>query len=70
MNKLFSWILLFLLLFNLNGVPVAFRMQQKLIRREIKHAIKRRLKEDELIPFHFSREDLAELDWVRNHEFR
>lgn len=70
MDRLFSWILLLLLLFNLNGVPVAFRMQQKLIRREIKHAIKRRLKEDELTPFKFSKEELADLDWVRDHEFR
>lgn len=71
MNKIFSFILLMLFIFNMSGIFIVFKIEQAFIRQEIKNKIKGGVPEDDLHLFVLSRYEYGALNWVREDiEFR
>lgn len=58
-----------LLAFDFAGVLVLFKVQQLVVRREIKRQIKRGLRDDELHVITVSSENQHELTWKEENEF-
>jgi hypothetical protein len=70
-KKLFSILLLVIVLFNITGFFVIFKIEQFHIRKAIKRQIKAGVSEDELHFFSFSQKEFNELDWTKKgKEFR
>jgi hypothetical protein len=69
--RVISGILFFvLILFNLAGIPIAFKFHQLRIRREIKNQIKSGIPEEQLHHLSFSSERSGDIQWTqRNREF-
>ncbi|MHB1278563.1 MAG: hypothetical protein ACYC1Q_09195 [Bacteroidia bacterium] len=65
MRKHLSFLLLLVILFNMTGIFIVFKVHQTQVRREIKHKIKAGIPESDLHSFSFSTEDYAQLDWER-----
>lgn len=65
LKKSLSILLLSLLIFNMTGIFIVFKIEQAHIRKSIKHQIKAGIPEEELHIFNLSKVEYIELDWVR-----
>ncbi len=71
LKKSLSILLLSLLIFNMTGIFIVFKIEQAHIRKSIKHQIKAGIPEEELHIFNLSKVEYIKLDWVRpDIEFR
>ena len=70
MRKLLQYGFLLLFAYQLVGFFAFFEIEHYLVRKQIKKAIKLSVPENQLIRFHFSEKEVAQLHWVKAHEFR
>jgi hypothetical protein len=62
--------MLLVLLFNIGGVFVVFKIQQYSARKEMKRKIKESLHSSDLLVISISESDTVQPDWQDDHEFR
>lgn len=62
-------VLVLLMIFHFSGGHLLFHIQQKQIRKEVKHRIKNGLPEEELRHFSFDKKELENVHWINDHEF-
>lgn len=70
MRKFIKYGFLLLFAYQLVGFFAFFEIEHYLVRKQIKKAIKLSVPENQLIRFHFSEKEAAQLHWVKAHEFR
>lgn len=64
-------LLLAAVIFNMTGFFIVFKIEQSIVRKNIKRQIKAGVPNNQLFTFHMSRSDYNELDWVKaNKEFK
>lgn len=63
--------MLIVVIYNMTGIFIVFKIEQYHIRKDIKHQIKAGIPKDELHFFSFSQNEYEQLEWIRpDIEFR
>ena len=69
MHKSLSWCFLIVFSWQLAGQIVYFEWKHHAIKKEIKGLLKQGVPSEELIDFHFTSKQIAELKWLKKNEF-
>lgn len=69
MHKSLSWCFLIVFSWQLAGQIVYFEWKHHTIKKEIKGLLKQGVPSEELIDFHFTSKQIAELKWLKKNEF-
>lgn len=70
-KKSLSLLLLMVIIFNMTGIFIVFKIEQVSVRKSIKQQIKNGVPEDKLHYFSFTKKEFLQLNWIRpDKEFR
>lgn len=70
MKRLFSFLFLFVFIWQLAGFFVYFEIERYHVRKDIKRAIKHSLPQNQYKQFNFTNAEFKELTWINDHEFK
>ncbi|MDX2002745.1 MAG: hypothetical protein SFW35_09955 [Chitinophagales bacterium] len=70
MKRAFAILLISIFIFNEVGHLCIFLFERMAVRKEVKHSMLDALDNGKLLAFSFSKQQLADLDWEDEHEFR
>ncbi len=69
MKRTIAILLSVIILFQLTGFLIVFKVKQQAIRKEIKHLIKNGVPQNELIAIEFNSSNKLDFDWKHSREF-
>ncbi len=70
MRKILSILVLFIATWQIVGFFTFFELEHYQIRKDLKHALKHSVPENQLKEFDFTNKEIKNLTWIKSHEFK